>query len=345
MEATDCLVPPTDVAPWLDALLRPVAVTGGTGFVGSHLVETLASAGLEPRVLVRRPESPRWIAGARTLLVPGSLDDVAALEALVEGAGTVVHLAGVVRAGRAVDFDRANRGGTERLVAAVAARAPSARLVYVSSLAAVGPASTPAGVGPEAEPRPLSAYGRSKLAAEHAVASHDGLRWWTIVRPPAVYGPRDTDVLAFFRMAAAGVAAVPAGERWVTVAHVADVVRGILAAAASGERGRTYHLGEPRSYEIGDLVRRLGAAGGADVRVLRVPGAVLAFAGVGGSLLHRLGLTGIPMTRDKARELVARHWCSRTADSLAALGTGDGLAFEDGARSTWVWYREAGWLK
>ena len=345
MTDTDCLVPPATVAQWLDALPQPVALTGGTGFVGSHLVDTLTAAGLEPRVLVRRPDAPRWIAGARAHLIAGSLEDEAALEALVQGAGTVLHLAGVVRAGRATDFDRANRGGTERLAAAVAARAPSARLVHVSSLAAVGPASTPAGVGPEAEPRPLSAYGRSKLAAEHAVASCDGLRWWTIVRPPAVYGPRDTDVLAFFRMAAAGVAAVPAGERWVTVVHVADVVRGILAAAASGERGRTYHLGEPRSYEIGDLVRRLARAGGVEVRVMRVPGAVLTFAGVGGSLLHRLGLTSIPMTRDKARELVARHWCSRTADSLAALAVGEGLAFDDGARATWSWYREAGWLK
>jgi nucleoside-diphosphate-sugar epimerase len=345
MTPTDPLVPPMDAARWLDALPRPVALTGGTGFVGSHLVETLAAAGLEPRVLVRTPESPRWIAGAKMRVVPGALDDVGALETLVEGAGTVVHLAGVVRAGRTVDFDRANRGGTERLVAAVAARAPSARLVYVSSLAAVGPAATPAGIGPEAEPRPLSAYGRSKLAAEQSVASSVGLRWWTIVRPSAVYGPRDTDVLAFFRMAAAGVAAVPAGERWVTVVHVADVVRGILAAAAAGEHGSTYHLGEPRPYEIGDLVRRLAASGGVEVRVMRVPGAVLTFAGVGGSLLHRLGLTGIPMTRDKARELVARHWCSRTAESLEALGVGDGLTFEDGARATWAWYRETGWLR
>jgi nucleoside-diphosphate-sugar epimerase len=336
----DPLVAADSVRRWLDTIPRPVAVTGGTGFIGSHLVDTLCAAGVEPRVLVRDPEAPRWIGDRPARRVPGSLDDDNALRALVEGAGTVFHMAGVTNAVRAADFDYGNRAGTARLVAAVLDGAPETRMIHVSSLAAVGPSPDPAGVGPAAEPRPVSDYGRSKLAAEHEARR---AAWWVIVRPPAVYGPRDTDVLEFFRMARAGVAAVPAGERWLTIVHVTDVVRGLLAAAA-GEAGRTYHLGNPAPHRIDDLLRLVAEAGGRRVRIVRVPPAmvrVLAAATVG---LRRLGMRRMALTPDKARELVARHWTARTRESLALLGIEDWTRFADGARETWAWYRSQGWL-
>ena len=120
------LVPAASVQPWLDRLPTPIAVTGGTGFVGSHLVDTLCDAGHRPRVLVRDASAPRWIGASSVDWVPGSLADRDALRTLVDGAGTVVHLAGVVRAVRAEEFERANRGGTARLVLAIRDAAPSA---------------------------------------------------------------------------------------------------------------------------------------------------------------------------------------------------------------------------
>jgi nucleoside-diphosphate-sugar epimerase len=325
---------------WLDGLPRPVAVTGGTGFVGSHLVDTLCSAGLVPRVLVRAPESPRWISGRKVEWSPGSLGDYDALRRLVAGAGTVFHLAGVVRSARAVDFDNGNRVGTGRLVDAVAGDAPGARFVHVSSLAAAGPSPDPAGVGPEAEPHPVSHYGRSKLAAE-LEARRAPL--WVILRPPAIYGPRDTDVLEFFRMANRGLALVPGGERWISVAYVADVVRATIAAA-TGEHSRIYHLGEPEPCRIEELLHAMADAGGRSVRVLRIPGVLVsALAFASGGLWH-LGWRRVALTPDKARELLARHWTARTRDSMADLGIDDWVRFSDGARQTWGWYRSHGWL-
>lgn len=340
------LVAADAVRPWLERLALPVAVTGGTGFVGSHLVDTLCDAGIEPRVLVRDPASPRWIAERTVQWVAGDLDDGAALRRLAEGARTVIHLAGVVRAGSAAAFDRGNRVGTTNLVEALAEAAPGARLVHVSSLAAAGPSDAIDGVGPEAPPQPLSAYGRSKLAAEEVVRGEGGHRQWIVVRPPAIYGPRDTDVLEFFKMAARGLVAVPAGERWVTVAWVGDVVRAVLAAAATdGPTGRVLHLGEPQPYRLQAMVRLLADAGGVTARIVPVPAVVLAAAGLGGSLLHRLGFERVAMTADKARELTARHWTARTADSLALLKVDEGLPFPEGAARTWAWYRSAGWLR
>lgn len=337
------LVSPDAVVSWLPDLRGPVALTGGTGFVGSHLVDTLCAAGVDVRVLARDPDRPRWIGGAPARLVAGSLDDPDALRRLVADAGAVVHLAGVLRAARASDFDRGNRDGTAALASAVAAVAAGARLVHVSSLAAAGPAAGPDGRGPGSTPRPVSDYGRSKLAGEAALAGSGGER--VVLRPPAIYGPRDADVLEFFRMAARGVAAVPAGERWLTVAWVGDVVRAIVAAAAGvAPAGAVLHLGEPAPRRLGDALRTIAAAGGVRVRVVPVPAALIRLAGAAGGLAHRLGLHRLPLTPDKAREVVARHWTARTRDSHAALGIGEGVPLEDGAARTWEWYRRVGWV-
>ena len=341
---TDPLVAPEAVSEWLEVMPKPIAVTGGTGFVGSHLVDTLCAAGITPRVLVRDPDAPRWICGAPVDWCEGSLGDPDALKRLVEDAGTVLHLAGVVRAGRAAEFDRGNRIGTANLVAAMAEVAPSARLIHVSSLAAAGPSPQAEGVGPEIEPAPISWYGQSKLAAELEARALGDDAWWTIVRPPAIYGPRDTDVFEFFRMASRGLIALPGGERWLSVAWVGDVVRSILAAAA-GDRGQIYHIGEPEPVLLDGLLAELCQAGGVTARMLTIPPKLVRAVGAVGSGLQRLGWRRLALTGDKTRELLARHWTAKTEDSMDTLGVRGVTLFADGAANTWAWYRKHGWLR
>ncbi len=337
------LVSADEARPWLDDIPRPIALTGGTGFVGSHLVDTLCAAGLTPRVLVRDVAAPRWIAGRAVDWVPGSLADPKALVRLVSGAGTVLHLAGVVRATTPGEFDHGNRVGTANLVQAIEHHAPQARLVHVSSLAAVGPSADPKGVEPGAEPHPISAYGRSKAAAEAEVKAIGDGGWWTVVRPPAIYGPRDVDVYQFFRMAARGLVLIPRGDRFITVAHVADVVRGILAAAVSSPHG-SFHLGEPQPYQLAGLVRALADAGEVRTRILSLPAVAVRAAAAASAALAALGVATGPLTPDKARELLARHWTAHTEGSLAALNLTTTMPFAAGARDAWAWYRGQGWL-
>jgi nucleoside-diphosphate-sugar epimerase len=338
------LVPVEAVRPWLERLSEPIAITGGTGFIGSHIVDTLCAAGIAPRVLIRDPARAAWIAGQPVENVPGSLDDESALFRLVSGAGTLLHLAGVVRAADATQFERVNRQGTRRLAQALRTVAPDCRLVHVSSLAAVGPCASPEGHRPNVDPQPISDYGRSKLGAEREVAELEDYQRWTVVRPPAVYGPRDTDVLQFFKMAEVGWMAAPSGERWVSVAFVGDVVRAILAAAAEGEHGRIYHVGEERPYRFDELLRSVAESGGVRARVVYVPRGVMKAAGFLGSGLHKIGFARVPITRDKMGEILARHWTAFTADSLAALGCTNATPFFEGARLTWDWYRAHGWV-
>lgn len=340
------LVPADEVASTIAALGRPVAVTGGTGFVGSHLVETLVAAGVRPRVLVRNAGNPRWIGDVDVERIAGSLADEDSLRQLVNGAATVFHLAGVVRAGRNEAFEEANVRGTARLVRAVGDTGAECRIVHVSSLAAAGPSLSVEGVGPDDEPRPVSAYGRSKLGGEQELRELAGQRPWVILRPPAIYGPRDVDILDFFKLASRGLVPIPSGDRWVTMSYVGDVVRAVLAAGMDAvPAGAVFHLGEPQPYRMEAIVHLLAEAGGVNARVLPVPGGIVRVLGAGGSLLQRLGFSGVAMTADKARELLARHWTSRTADSLEGLGITEWVEFFEGAKKTWSWYREMGWVR
>ncbi|MCD4749565.1 MAG: NAD-dependent epimerase/dehydratase family protein [Thermoanaerobaculales bacterium] len=342
--AANPLIGPEAVSRWLDSAAQPVAVTGGTGFVGSHLVDTLCAAGVRPRVLVRDPKSPRWIGACPVDWVKGGLENRDSLNLLVQGAGTVVHLAGVLRGANEAEFMAGNREGTASLVRAIREGAPTARLVHVSSQAAIGPSATLDGVLPSTGAKPVSAYGRSKLGAEEEIRGFSEGDW-AILRPPAIYGPRDTDIFEFFRLASRGVIGVPSGERWITVAYVRDVVRAVLAVAAVGGHGKTYHVGEVSPMKMEDMVQTIADEGGVSARVVRIPPWLLRAAGSGASVLRYLGLHRIPLSRDKAEEILARHWVLNTSDSLDSLGLDEVTLFREGVKSAWDWYRRAGWLR
>jgi nucleoside-diphosphate-sugar epimerase len=164
-----------------------------------------------------------------------------------------------------------------------------------------------------------------------------------VVRPPAVYGPRDTDVFEFFKMASRGTVVLPAGERWVTVAWVGDVVRSVLAAAA-GLGARIYHIGEPSPLTMDGLVSELCASGGVAARVLKLPEAVVRGVGWLGSAMQRAGLRAVPLNHDKAQELTARHWTAATSESMTVLDLLPATCFADGTSISWTWYRDLGWL-
>ncbi len=336
------LVSPDTVASWLQALPQPIALTGGTGFVGSHLIDTLCAAGIRPRVLVRNAAAPRWIADRLVDWVEGNLEDTEALDQLVKGAGTVVHLAGVLRGATESDFMIGNRDGTMRLLASVDRHAPDARFIHVSSQAAVGPADAERGATVDIEPRPISAYGRSKAAAELVVRRFGGR--WAVLRPPAIFGPRDSDVFEFFRMASRGLLAAPSGERWLTVAHVGDVVRAVIAVAAVGRATGIYHVGATEGILMDTMLREIAESGDLRARLVRIPPWILKTAGAGASGLRMMGLRRIPLSRDKVGEILAKHWVLETRTSIDQLGLDFPIPFDEGARMTWQWYRNAGWL-
>jgi nucleoside-diphosphate-sugar epimerase len=329
-----------------EAKLPVVLLTGATGFVGHHAAAAFRDAGLAGRALVRSPARAGHLAEAGFELVVGSLEDAAVLSRACEGVDVVVHMAALTHARTEEEYDRVNVAGTGRLLeAALQATPPATRFVFLSSLAAAGPCIDGRGVMAEDAPRPLTAYGRSKLAAERVcMGAADRIRM-VILRAPAVYGPWDTDLFHFFRIAQYGVVPVPVGpRRMMQLVHAADLaaalVRAVLAPAARG----VYHIAEPTPYAWEEIGRMVGAAMGRNVRALPVPAAVIAgLAATSEVTAAALGRSSI-FNRDKAREMLAPGWLCETDAARTDLGYEARIPLDEGLRATARWYRDHGWL-
>jgi uncharacterized protein YbjT (DUF2867 family) len=243
-----------------------LAVTGGTGFVGGTLINLARGAGHQVRALTRRPQPEHagvaWVAGA--------LDEPEALAALVAGADAVIHVAGVVNAPDRAGFAAGNIEGTRAIVAA-AGKAGVRRFVHVSSLAA-------------REPQ-LSVYGWSKAGAEHVVEG-SGLDW-VMVRPPAIYGPGDTEMRELFRLARRGIALTPPAGR-LSVIEVSDLGRLLLALtqAEGGQRLIEADDGRPGGWSHAEFAGLVGAAVGKRVRPIALPRWLLSLTARGDRLVR-----------------------------------------------------------
>lgn len=288
-----------------------LAITGGTGFVGARLIDLALADGHEVRALTRRKQPPRagltWIAG-----------DLARPGALCDSADAVIHVAGVVNAADREGFAAGNVAGTQGIVAAATA-AGLARIVHVSSLAAREPG--------------LSDYGWSKAGAEEAVMASD--RAWTIVRPPAVYGPGDLEMRDIFRAARWGVVPVPP-PGMISVIHVDDLAR-LLLATASGDAGRRVldpDDGAPLSNAA--FVQAIALAAGRRVMPLPLPAPLLMLAARAD---RRVRGDKAKLTPDRAAYLSHPDWVSDPDNAVPASLWTPRIALADGLADTVAWYR------
>jgi nucleoside-diphosphate-sugar epimerase len=315
-----------------------IAVTGGTGFIGTHLLERLVSRGERVRAIVRRNASlPEGVEAVRCDLVSD-----AGLEDAVKGADLVIHLAGVTKALRPTDYYEGNATATRNLARALSGS--GARFVHVSSLAAVGPSLDGRPLDEDAAPHPPVSYGKSKLEAERAVRELTPSA--VIVRPPVVYGPRDTDVFQLLRSVARGVVAeIAGGDRYFSAIYVKDLVEGILAAAASQRaEGRTYFLSHPKVLSWGELYAVAARIVGRTPRVLRIPlPCAMAFGAAAEAVARLTGKPGI-ISREKICEARFQSWTCTTARASQELGFTAPTSIETGLAETMAWYKEAGWL-
>lgn len=301
-----------------------LAVTGGTGFVGRALLALAQQRGLAVRALARsaQPATPgvAW--------VRGDLADTGALAALVAGADAIIHVAGVTNARSRAEFDRGNSAGTAAMLDA-AAGAGVRRFVHVSSLAAREPA--------------LSHYGASKAAAEALVTA--SRLDWTLVRPPAVYGPGDPDTLGFYQMVARGIAVLPGPGRFSAI-EVGDLAAALLAIAAAPAAGRTWAVddGTPGGHDYAALARAIGAALGVTPRLVRLPPAALHLGATVDTALARVRGRLPRLSFDRARYIAHPDWVVAEGDRPPPELWAPRIGLTEGVRATAEWYRAQGWL-
>jgi nucleoside-diphosphate-sugar epimerase len=328
-----------------------VFVTGGTGFVGSHLVEALLQRGDEVVCLVRNPAKLQQRFPQRPpQSVAGDLADRTALRTGCAGVDVVFHAAGLTAARSRAEFFAVNADGTARVLEAAAETAPGlVRFVYVSSQAAGGPSHHGRPKTETDEAEPISHYGTSKLAGETAVRKA-GLPW-TVVRPPSVYGPYDTGFFSVFRLARVGIMPViGGGGQELSLVYVTDLVRALLTTTLPAATGRTYFACHREIVTARQFARAVFDAVQRSLRTAREPivlplpswatRAVLHLTGTGARLLGRATL----LSSDKATELLADAWTCDPAALECDTGWSACTGYEEGLGLTANWYRENGWL-
>ncbi len=338
-----------------DLFARPgrVLVTGGTGFVGSHLVEKLVRRGWRVRLLLRRTSSLRWLEGVPLEYAYGDVRDKASLAGACVGVRGVFHFGGVTRAFSASDFQETNGQGTRNLAEAVAERAePGAFFVYCSSMAAGGPGISmerdPAPVRTEADPpTPVTPYGRSKLQGEVALRevadAHTRFRY-VILRPPAIYGPRDEGLIVLFRWIHRGILPMPAGipPRF-SLIHVDDLVDAALRVQQVDARG-TYYVSDGDEYswsEVGELAAQLMATQVRTVRVSHFAAKLAAGLGETWAVVTR---TPAVLSRAKVEDLWQAHWVCLPEKARRDWGFAPQMTLVRGLEETLSWYRHNKWL-
>ena len=323
-----------------------VFVTGGTGFVGAHLVNALRAREDAVTCLVRRPALAERLGWGETVrLVRGDLNDADALRQGSAGADIVFHVAGKIAARDAVEFMATNRDGTANVLEAAAENGVG-RFVLVSSLAAAGPTVPGHPIDESRPPAPVTDYGRSKLAAEVLVRA---MRLpWTIVRPPVVYGEWDRGTLKIFQLAKRGVVPVFGdGSQELSVIHAVDLAQALIAAAtASAAAGRLYFATHPVATTSRELVLACGRALGIPrpPRIVPVPPLVArGVLWVAGALAHLAGRATL-LSADKGNEYLAPAWTCRSDALTRDTGWRAEIGLDAGLRRAADWYREVGWL-
>ncbi len=300
-----------------------IAISGGTGFVGRAVLVAATRQPAGVRALAR--QLPAQMDGIHW--VQGDLGNAGALDRLMEGADTVIHIAGLTTCPDVDRFDIVNVDGTAAMIAA-AKRQSVDRFIFVSSLSAREPA--------------LSRYGSSKFTAEGLVRN-SGLNW-TIVRPPAVYGPHDRDLFELFRAAKFGV--IPLPPRGATsIIHVDDLAQLLLTLIPPSSHTR-HALFEPDDGRIGgwshvEMAAAIGRAMGRSVYPLSLPAWALHLAAHGDRIARG---DKARLTQDRIGYMLHPNWVARSNNAVPATIWTPRIATPDGLAATAQWYREQGWL-
>jgi nucleoside-diphosphate-sugar epimerase len=322
-------------------------VTGSTGFVGSHLVERLLQRNYKVRCLVRPETKLEYINDFPVELINGSYTDIASLKSAVAGVDYVCHVGGVTKSKTKEGYFEGNHKSTANLLRAVIeAKSDLKRFVLISSQTATGPGEGENPVDEETPCHPITTYGKSKLEAEKECLAVKDKIPITIVRPPAVYGPRDKDIFEFFNSANKHLVAMSGFNRkTVSLVHVLDLVDGIILAAESPKAvGKTYFIANEEIYDW-DIVAKIttNVLDKWTIRVHIPHFLIYTIAAVSETIAGIQGKAAL-INIEKARDMVQGNWTCSVEKAKRELGYESKLTIEAGIENTIKWYKANGWL-
>lgn len=323
-----------------------ILITGANGFVGSRLCRKFLDQNYNVIAGVRKNSNLKKLDQLDVqyrygdVLMPETLPD------MVAGVDYIIHNAGVVKAKNKETFFNVNELGTESFLKAIEKNNPTVKkVIYISSLAAAGPSLNNKPVTESDMPRPITTYGHSKLAGERRTLSFSDRINVLSVRPPGIYGPGDREIFSFFQAVYKGFKPyIGKMSRKLQLVHVDDLCHGIyMAMEADTKSGSIYFIAENKSYTMEDLISILSNACGKQGISIPIPASIFkATAIVSQSLFKAVNATPM-LTLEKANELLA-SWEISTDKAKKDLGFESKIPFEQGARETYHWYQNEGWL-
>jgi len=327
---------------------KPIAVvTGANGFVGSHLVELLLKKDYHVKCVIRKTSNLRWIEHLPVEFYDCGLTDVASLKKVFEGADYIFHIAGVVGARQPEMFYKGNVETTRIVLDAALNINSIQKILITSSLAASAPTVFGQPVTEATPSNPVSIYGKSKVAQEKLSQEYMDKLPIVIIRPPVVYGPRDTEVLLLFKTIKKGLLAlIGSKEKYLSLVHVRDLVGGMLLAATSEKaKEQTYFLGSvPAEYGYSQLSQAIADTLGKKPFKIHLPHALVYVAGAVAQFFGKFSSKPPTLHIEKAKEMSCESWSCSSEKAIQDIGYQPSVTLEEGLRETVNWYREKGWL-
>jgi nucleoside-diphosphate-sugar epimerase len=323
-----------------------IAVTGGTGFVGSHVVELLLERGDEVNCLVLPGEGRLWLEGAKASFFEGSVTDRDGLAPFLQGCEAIVHIAGLTRAKTEDDFMAVNAKGAVNLVeAALALPGGPRHIVCMSSLAATGPCPEGICLDEDLELRPLTPYGRSKAALEDALRAYEGRMACTFIRAPGVYGPRDRDFLHYFRLVQLHLRVVIGRRNVMSLLYVKTLARAIVSCVLNpAAYGQAFFIADEGEYDWDDFSQMVETSLGKRALRIKVPEWIVAIV-AGFSELAKPFMRRPPLLdRHKLLEMRQERWVVSTAKAERLIGFKPQMSTREALAETGAWYEERGWI-
>lgn len=321
-------------------------VTGANGFVGSHLVDYLLEQGHEVHAIVRASSNLQWLDGKNVSLHTCGLNSAEDLKLAFQGANYIYHIAGVVKALTKDGFMKGNVEMTRNVMEAAAHISSIKRVLVTSSMAATGYAEMGSDVDENSPLRPIEPYGDSKVAQEEVAKEYADRVPSTIVRPPGVYGPRDTEIFAFFKAINNGVSAMMGfTAKEMSLIHVRDLVQGMFQAATNENSvGEVYFLGSLECYNWKQLGDYASKAMNKKTWTIKIPHFVIFILGFFGQILESWFGMDVALNKDRAYRITRPSWYCNSGKAVKELGFQQTVPIEEGFKSTIDWYKEKGWL-
>ena len=324
-----------------------ILLTGANGFIGSFLTEKLVNKKYDVNCLVRSSSNIRWIANLNIQFLYGDLNDKKTLRNAIRGVDIIYHLAGVTKAGRKSEYENGNYTGTKNLVDTILESGTKLkRFVFAGTQAAYGPSDSLRPIGENKTRLPLTDYGFSKLKAQQYVESKMDQIPVTIVLPPAVYGPRDTDVLEFFKTVKMGIIPQLGGkDKYASIIHVDDLTDGIIQAAESKNSiGQAYFLANPKPVAWSEIARiTLDQLGKRAIRI-NIPYALVSTIAAFTEIQSRITRKPNILSRQKLIEMRQDFWICSSQKAKKDFGFEPKINIEEGIKDTLTWYVAHNWL-